>query len=31
MTGKLYKNRFLIVEASNYNENNVVTGPENIN
>lgn len=30
MTGKLYKNRFLIVEASNYNQNNTIAGPENI-
>lgn len=30
ITGKLYKNRFLIVEASNYNVNNVIPGPENI-
>lgn len=27
MTGKLYKNRFLIVEASNYNKNNTIAGP----
>lgn len=31
MTGKLYKNRFLIVEASNYNKKNTDHLEENKN